>query len=206
MREALQAVEITDKIALGILSALARRLQHVDGRTPRSAVARAQLLHNHSALRIDLLGLQSDEVRPVVQDEQRRVDDSLALHGNIAHVVLRQVPRGERIKVGSELHTDLLQILDQGLVGEILGAVEGHVLQKVSQTLLRIILLNSSYVVYDIEVGHVLRLLVVTDVVGQPVGEHARANLLIGLDGLHAIDLRLRRHRHTPHEECHGDK
>ena len=76
--EAFQPVEIADQVAVLVFRALAQRLEHLHGRTPRSVVAGAELLHDHAALRVDLLGLEGDEVRPVVQDQQRTVDDALA--------------------------------------------------------------------------------------------------------------------------------
>ena len=62
-------------------------------------------------------------------------------------------------------------------------------LEEVSQTLLRVVLLYGSNIVYDIELGHALRFLVVADVVGQSVGQFARADLLVGLDLLHGVHL-----------------
>ena len=76
--EALQPVEVADQVAVLVFRALAQSLQHLHRRTPRSAVARAEFFHDHAALRVDLLGLQGDEMRPVVQDQQRRVDNPLA--------------------------------------------------------------------------------------------------------------------------------
>ena len=190
VREALQTVQITYKVAMLVLRAAAYGLDHVDRRTPRGTVTRTQLLHDHAALRVDLLGLQRDEVRPVVQHQQRRVDHALALYGYIGHIILRQVPRSEGVEVGAELHADLLEILRQTLLREVLRTVEGHVLEEVGQTLLRVVLLYGSNIVYDIELGHALRFLVVADVVGQSVGQFARADLLVGLDLLHGVHLR----------------
>ena len=62
-------------------------------------------------------------------------------------------------------------------------------LEEVSQTLLVVTLLNSTYIVHDIELGQALGLLVVADVIGQSVRQHALANLLISRQRLRGINL-----------------
>ena len=200
VREVLQTVQITDQVTVLILRSAAHGLYHVDGRTPRGTVARTQLLHNDTALGVDLLGLQRNEVRPVVQHQQRRVYHALALNGHIGHVILRKVPRGEGVEVGAELDADLFEILRQRLVGEILSAVEGHVLEEVRQPLLRIVLLYGTHVMNDIKLGHALRFLVVADVIGQSVRQLTRTDLLVSLDLLHGVHLRYCLLRAPAHE------
>ena len=200
--EALQAIEVTDQVALGIARTLTQGLEHLHHRTPLGVVTRAQLLRDYTALRVDLLGLQSDEVRPVVQNQEGRVDHALALYGDIRDVVAGLVPRGVGVQVGTELYADRLQVLDHLLTGQVLRAVEGHVLQEVGQTLLVYLLLNGTYVVQDVEVGLVLRLLVVADVVRHAVLQRALTYGCILRNRLHGVEpLRGGTHR----KECGCD-
>ena len=189
MLEALQSVEVADQVAVLVFRSLAECLQQLHRRTPRSAVARAQLLHDDSALGVDLLGLQCDEVRPVVQYEQGRVDDPLACGRHVGDVVDGVVPAGGRIEVVSELDAHGLQIFDHLLAGEVLRSVEGHVLEEVCQALLVVILLDGSHVVENVEIGLTLRLLVVPDVVGESVFEFSGAEILVCRNRLHRIHL-----------------
>ena len=187
--EALQPVEVTDQVAVLVARALAQSLQQLHRRTPRSAVARAQLLHDDAALGVDLLGPERDEVRPVVQDQHGRVDDSLARGRDVRNVVNRLVPARTGVEVVAEFHADGLQVLDELFSGEVLRAVEGHVFEEVGQTLLVVLLLDGAHVVQDVEVGLPLGLFVVPDVVGQSVVEPARADLLVRRYRLHRIEL-----------------
>ena len=189
MLEAFQPVEIADQVAVLVFRALAQRLKHLHGRTPRSAVAGAELLHDHAALRVDLLGLEGDEVRPVVQDQQRTVDDALARGRDILHHVRSHVPAGTGVEVGAELHAYLLQVFDHLLAGEVLRAVEGHVLEEVGEALLRVVLLDGSHVVQDVEIRLSFRLFVVADVIGHSVFEFTRPDILVRRDRLHRVEL-----------------
>ena len=201
--EVLQPVEVADQVAVLVLRALADGLEHLHRRTPRGAVARAQLLHDDAALGVDLIGLQGDEVRPVVQDQQRRVDDAFARGRHVADVVDRLVPARTGVEVGAELHADRLQILGQHLAREVLRAVEGHVLEEVGQALLRVVLLDGADVVQDVEVGLPLGLFVVADVVGHSVLQLARADLVVHRDRRHRIELRHGAARGEEHRQQH---
>ena len=124
-----------------------------------------------------------------MQHEQSRVDNALACDGHVGHKVLCQIPRGEGVEVSTELNTDRLQILAELVIGVVLRAVECHMLEEVSQTLLVVTLLNSTYIVHDIELSQALGLLVVADVIGQSVRQHALANLLVSRQRLRGIHL-----------------
>ena len=69
----------------------------------------------------------------------------------------------------------------------MLRAVEGHVLEEVSQTTLVLVLLNGAYTLCNVEVGYMLRPLVVADVVGQTVGQLADAHVLVDGDRRHLL-------------------
>ncbi len=188
--ERLQKIEITDQVALFVAGAFAQRLDELHHRAPLGAVAGAELLHDNAALRVDLIRLEGDEVRPVVQDQQGRVDHALAggavhLDGHVGQTVGGLVPAGGGIEVVAELDADLLGVFDHLLAGQVLRAVEGHVLQEVGQTLLVVLLLNGADIIQNPEVGHVLRLLVVADVVGHAILQPTDPYILVGCDGLH---------------------
>ena len=184
MPEALQSIEVADQVAVLVFRALAQRLQQLHRRTPRCAVARAELLHDHAAFGVDLLGFQGDEVRPVVQDQQRRVDDAFARGRYVRDVVDRLVPAGSGVEVGAEFHAHGFQILRELLAREVLGAVESHVFEEVGESLLGVVLLDGSHVVQDVEIGLSLRLFVVTDVVGHPILQLSGAELGVRGDRL----------------------
>ena len=57
----------------------------------------------------------------------------------------------------------------------MVGAVEGHVLEEVGETALVLVLLERTHLLRDVEIGAVLRPIVVTDDVGQSVGQLADA-------------------------------
>ncbi len=190
VREALQTVEVADDVAVFVLRAFGQRLDHGLLRAEARAVAGAELLHDYAALRIDLGRFECDEVRPVVQHEQCRVDDALARGGHVGDRVLGVVLRGVGVEVAAELHADALEVVDHLLAAQVLRAVEGHVLQEVGQTLLGVVLLNGAHVVFDVEIGLSLGFLVVADVVVHAVGELAVAHGRVGRHRLHGVDLR----------------
>ena len=83
------------------------------------------------------------------------------------------VKGGVGIDVGTEAYSVFFQILDQLLAWEILGAIEGHVFQKVGQSALIFFLQDRTNPLHNVELGLPCRLLVRTNVVGQSVGQRA---------------------------------
>ena len=187
--ETLQTFERADHVADFVLGAFADMLHHIDGRTPAGTVARAQLLRDHAALGVDLLGLEGDEVRPVVQDEHRRVDDALTRGRNVFDHVRSFVPRRVSVQIVSEFHAYRLQIFEHLLARQVFRSVESHVFEEVCETLLVVGLLYGADVVQDVEARLSLGLFIVANVVGQPVVEFAHADFLVRRYGLHRIQL-----------------
>ena len=135
---------------------------------------------NHAAFFVDLFFLEEQSARPVCQNEETRID-VVARHGNIVDVVDRFVGRGVGVQVLTEFHADAFAILDElAVVGEVLRPVESHVLEKVSQTALVVVLLNRSHLLGDVEIDLSFRFGVVPNVVGQPVGEFSLPNGVVG--------------------------
>ena len=83
------------------------------------------------------------------------------------------------VDVAAELHTVLLQLVDHSVSGVALDAVEGHVLAEVGETLLVVALHDGTGVGDQAELDHVLRFLVVADIVGETVFELAVADFLV---------------------------
>ncbi len=127
--------------------------------------------------------MQSDEMRPIVQNQQRAVDDSLTRRRNIGHLIGRVIPTGRSIEVVTEIDAYLFKVFDNRLTLEIFRTVESHVFEKVSQTLLRIVLLNRTDIVQDIEIGLAFRFFIVADVVGHAVRQFTHTQLLVDRNG-----------------------
>ena len=138
-----------------------------------AGVGATPFLVDDTALLVDFVGGEEQAVGPVVEDEQARVNYARALHGDVGDVVDGLVDRGVGIEVLAKLYTDGLEPVDERVAGEVLGAVEAHVLEEVGQTALVFVLEDRAYLLGDEEVGLTFGVLVVTDVVGQSVGELA---------------------------------
>ena len=80
----------------------------------------------------------------------------------------------------------------------MLRAVEGHVLQEVGKTTLRLVLINRAYTLGNIEIGNVFGILVVTDVIGQSVVQFTNAHSWVNGDGRHLHGL--------SHHSCRTDQ
>ena len=64
--ERLQALEVADKVALLVNRTLEQVAQHIVLSTELGAITCAKLLLDNTALRVNLGGLKSDKLRPVV--------------------------------------------------------------------------------------------------------------------------------------------
>jgi hypothetical protein len=79
-------------------------------------------------------------------------------------------------------------------------------LEEVSQTLLVVILLNSTYIVRDVEVGQILLLVVVTKVVFHTIRQRSHADGLIRRDYGILLRSRLRSYRESNQQRDNGCK
>ncbi len=143
--------------------------------------AQAPLLVDDATLLVDLVLFERQSARPVAQDEQAGVDVVGIGGGHVVDVVHRLVDGREGIEVATELHADRLAIAQQGIALEVVAAVEGHVLEEVGQTALALLLLDGTHALGNVEVGTVLRPVVVPDVVSKAVGQFTRSD--IGIHG-----------------------
>ena len=147
--------------------------------THLGVLAAAPLFVDDAALLVDVLTLEKQAVSPVMEDPQAGVDGARNGNRHVVDVINCFVYGRVCIQVSSELHTDRFQILDQSVAGEMLGAIEAHVLKEVGQTALVFVFEDRSHFLGDIEMSLVFRLFVVTDVIGQTVIQFSDAYLLV---------------------------
>ena len=143
--------------------------------------AQAPLLVDHATLLLYLLLLQQQTVGPVIEDEQTRVDNTLARRGYITNIIYRLVDAGIGVQVTTELDTHTLTPAQQIVALEVLRTVEGHVLQEVGQSSLVVVLLDGAHTLGNVKLSPLLGPIVVTDVISQSVVEFA--DTYIGIDG-----------------------
>ncbi len=108
-----------------------------------------------------------------MQHEQRAVHDGGVGCGDSREVIDSLVEAGEGVDILAKAYAYALQEVDDALVGEILGAVEGHVLQEMREAVLVILLKDGADFLSYVELGGVLRELIVADDVGEAVAEAA---------------------------------
>ena len=134
-----------------------------------------------ATLLVNLFAFEAEASAPVAEDEEAGVDIGDVGGGYVVNVVDGLVGRGVGVEVLSELYADAFAILDEAVSGEVFAAVEGHVLKEVCQTALTLFFLYCTDLLCNVEVGLVLGLFVVADVVGEPIVE--LADLHRGVDG-----------------------
>ena len=150
--------------------------------THHSTAAHTPLLVDDTALLVDFGCLEEKAIGPVVENPEAGVDVAIA-HGHAVNVVNGFVGGGVGIEVLAKFHADAFAILNDAVAGEVLGAVEAHVLEEVGQTALVLFFLYRTYLLRDIEVNTLFGQGIVTDVVGQSVGQFAVTHS--GVNGQH---------------------
>ena len=101
--------------------------------------------------------------------EQRRVDDSLAIGRHIRKTIDCLVNRCIGIDISAEVNANRFEIVDDTFAWEMLCTIESHVLQEVRQPILVVLFKDSSYGLCYMKLATLLRLLIMTDVIGQSV-------------------------------------
>ena len=142
---------------------------------------------DHATLFLYLFLLQQQTVGPVVENQQTRIDDALTGGGHIADIVNRLLNTGIGIQVATELDTYALTPAQQLVALEVLRTVKGHVLQEMGQSALVVILLNRTHLLGNVELGTVLRPVVVTDVISQSVVEFTDAYIGVNRNRRHLL-------------------
>ena len=155
--------------------------QHLFPHALLGVVAVAFFLKDDTAFLVDFGTFQGDETRPVVKDEDARVDEVGIGGRHVGQHVDGLLNAGPSVHVFAELHAVVLHIIKECLAGEVGSAVEGHVLQEVGQTALVFLLKDGTHFLRDVEIGALGGFLVVTDVVGQSVFQFASSD--VGVEG-----------------------
>ena len=96
---------------------------------------------NYAAFFLNLVRLEQQAVRPVVQDLQTRLD-VFGRSGNVVDVVNGLVSRRIGVDVLAKLYAETLAGFDHAIAGEIGRTIEAHMLQEVRQAALRLVLLH----------------------------------------------------------------
>ena len=148
----------SDRHARGIPRVLEqdRKLRVQDPRV--GAETHPPLLQDDAALLVDLVRVEGHRVRPVLEDQQRPVDDARIVGGNL-QLVDRLVEARIGVDVRSEAHPGRLEKRDDFLLREVTRAVEAHVLDEVREPALIVLFENRSCVDDEPELGPGLRIL-----------------------------------------------
>ena len=132
---------------------------------PLGGVARALLLQDDAALLVDLGRVAGHEVGVVVHDEQARIHHGVADERDVVEQVDGLLHAGGGVDVASKGGADAFQPVQDPLAGEVLGAVEAHMLQEVGQTVLVRGLLQGTDVGRQVELRPLGGLVIVADVI-----------------------------------------
>ena len=185
--EVIHNLHQSDRHAMAVLTARIKgrksTLQHALGGTG----THAPFFVNDTTLLVNLLFFEQKSVRPVFQYKQTGIECSLTLGRNIANTIDRFIDTGIGIEVAAELHTQRAGVVDDAITLEIIRAIESHVLQEMSQTALVIVLLNTSHTLCNVEVGHILRPVVFTDVISQTIVQLSHFHVFVNGNGWHLL-------------------
>jgi len=127
------------------------------------------LLQDDATLVLDFIVFKGDEARPVVQHEEAGVYQTRVGGGDVVEHINGLLEARPSIHVGAEFHTVALHVVKHGFLGEVLQAVEGHVLQEVGETALVLFFEDGTNLLRDVEVGALGGFFIVTDVISQSV-------------------------------------
>ena len=175
IREVIYDIHRADRhtiFVLGSLINLGHSLLHesLNGHTGTTC---APLFVNNTTLLVNLSIFEQQIVAPIVQNQQTRVDNALTFQWGRAYVINGLVYRGVGVEIGTELNADGLaprnnaQLLT--LSGEVLGAVECHVLKEVGKSALTWLLKYRTYSLGNVEISKACLFCIVADIIGHAV-------------------------------------
>ena len=189
-------VHLPDGEALAVLVAREGHTEELLRVSHISVVAAAPFFFDDSTLSVDFLVFEADEATPVVEDEDTAVDDAATWYGDLHQRIDRAVKAGISVDVTTEARPDTFEEVDNPLAREVLGAVEGNVLEEVCEPLLGVFFLHRAYLLGDVKFCAALGLFIMSDEVGESVGELANAyGGVYGKRWHRAWSLRLERRR-----------
>ena len=196
VREVHDDVHGTNGHTVGIATANKQILEGCLLHTHHGRTAHTPLFVDNATLLVYLLILEQEVMAPIVQNQQARVNGTGSLHVYVINIVNGLVKGCIGIQVLTELHTNTLQILLQGITREVSSSVETHMLQEVRQSALILFLLNRTNFLSDVEVATFLGPLVMADVVRQTVRQDSRLNSWIKGDVRHLLSRNARHYCH----------
>ena len=188
--ESFQTLFCTNDIGGGIFRTLVKITPSLFHHTPTSIATRTPFFDDNTSFLIDFGRIVGNKSRVIVQNEQRSIDDTFTDGRNVVEHIHGLFHAGGSIDVASEFSTYALEIIQHHFAGQILGAVQGHVFQEVSQTILRRAFLNGAHVGKQVILSSVGRFLIVTDVVSQSIVQLAITHGRIFHHGRLRINLR----------------
>ena len=136
-------------------------------------VAHLYLLDDDRALFVDLLRIEGQCTRPVAHNPSTGVKKRSIVRRHCRETVDGLVLRRRGIDVMTVHDAMPLEGVNHALTGEMLGALEGEVLQEMGNTVLFRFLRQGSDVVHKGEVGLTRHLGVTLEVIGDTVGQRA---------------------------------
>ena len=153
----------------------------------------------HIALALDSILCKTDTITPVLEDKHTGVYGCCTGSRNIGKVINCLLYCCIGVEITAILYADALQIVLQRVALEMVGTIEGKVLQEVSQTALVIILIDRTHFLCDVETGYMLRITVVTNVVSQSIIKTTYLHILVYRNSWHLLC-----HRCTCRKEQHN--
>ncbi len=186
----LQNIQFTDRHTVGVTGT-----SHKDGpvllaHTVVGTQTEAVFLDDDTAFLVNLLVVVEEASGPTTEDLKTEVDvvGIVERHGNHIDGL---VEAGVSVEVSAEHHALAAQVIDHTVARETLDTVEGHVLGEVRQTLLVVVLLVGAGVHRETELHAVLRVGVLTDVIGQAVVQFSDDHVRVRLDGIVQVQITL---------------
>ena len=173
-----------NRVSLGVAGVAEEQRVEIGLEARSEALVETPLLQHDTALQLHLFRLKADGEGPVAEDLERGLKD-LGIVGRKLKPVHGVVVTGSGIQVGPEAAADRLDVVDDFLLGKALGAVEGHVLDKVGQPALRLFLEDGTRPHHERQLRPVARFFVVLDVVGQAIAERATDHR--GIEGQRSV-------------------
>ena len=141
--ERLDDFRLADRQPVRVARALEQDRKQLVGQARARAAPQAPLFHDDAALLVDLDRIERHVVRPVFEHQQRAVDRLGLVGRNLQHVH-GLVEARVGVEVRAEAHPERLDERDDGLLREVLRAVERHVLDEVREPLLVVVLEDRS--------------------------------------------------------------
>ena len=143
-----------------------------------SATSQAPLFDHYAALLVYFVRVERGIMCPVLQNLKGLFENFFIIRRNRENVN-RFVKRSVGIEIGAEFHPDGLQVTHDLVFLKIFGAVKFHVLHKMRQAELIIILEHRSGFDYQAQFGAFFRFAVFPDIVNKAVFKGANPDLRV---------------------------